>query len=96
MIPSTNWTDRAACSDVETEVFFPIIDRLTGRSRSPRRPDPYERARAICAGCEVKAECLDEALAIPWVDDQHGMFGGLEPRQRVPLRAQRRREGRAS
>lgn len=91
MIPRTDWTERAACRGVHIDVFFPVIDRLTGRTRSPRRPDAYAAARAICQSCDVQAECLDEALSIPWSDDQHGMFGGLEPRQRVPRRAQRRR-----
>ena len=90
MIPSTNWTDRAACRGLDTSaIFFPIVDGK--KPRSPRRPDPYEQARAICHRCEVQTDCLDEALALSWVDDQHGMFGGLSPRQRTELRQQRRR-----
>ena len=90
--PSPEWAENAACRGMSPDVFFPIEYRLTGRSRDPRRPDPYARARAICEGCEVRGDCLDESLSLPWSEDRAGMFGGLTPRERVPLRAQRRRD----
>ncbi|MDN5915657.1 MAG: WhiB family transcriptional regulator [Pseudonocardia sp.] len=36
-------------------------------------PDELERAKSLCAGCPVRAECLDGALARaePW-----GVWGG--------------------
>ena len=74
MIPSTEWTERAACRGMDPSIFFPIEDRLAARSRNPRRPDPYERARAVCAGCQVRQDCLDETLALPWSEDRAGMF----------------------
>jgi len=45
------WQAFAACRGVGTAAFFP-----TGRG------DPCTEARAICAGCEVRTECLAEAL----------------------------------
>lgn len=40
-------------------------------------------ARAICAGCPVKTECLDFALD---GGDHHGVFGGTSERERRSLR----------
>ena len=50
LIPAP-WTVDAACADADPAVFF--IDH--GRPAAP--------AKAICAGCPVRAECLDFALA---------------------------------
>ena len=92
MIPSPEWAENAACRGMDPDIFFPIEARLAARSRNPRRPDPYELARAICAGCQVRQDCLDETLALPWSEDLAGMFGGMTPRERVPVRAERRRQ----
>lgn len=61
--------ERAACRDVDPETFF---------------PDPSDRhgvaaARAICKGCPVAAECLEESLAL---DARYGIWGGLTPHER--------------
>ena len=80
MIPRTEWTEHAACRGMDPDIFFPT------------EGDTYARARAICDGCEVRDDCLDESLSLPWSEDRAGMFGGLTPRERVPLRAQRRRD----
>lgn len=93
MIPSTEWTERAACRGMDPDIFFPIDDRQPARGKAPRR-DVYAAARAICDGCEVRQDCLDESLSLPWSEDRAGMFGGLTPRERVPMRAQRNREAR--
>ena len=91
--PSPEWAENAACRGMDPDIFFPIDDRQPARGKAPRR-DVYATARAICDRCEVREDCLDEALAMPWSDDRLGMFGGLDPRQRDPLRAQRNREAR--
>lgn len=72
-----SWTDRAACVDVPTEVFFPVAPRGCGRVA-------YEPARKICAGCPVRSECLADALENePQSNGQrYGFVGGLTPRQR--------------
>ena len=43
----------AACTTADPEIFFP----------SRRVPDAGEEAKAICADCPVRAECLEYALA---------------------------------
>lgn len=46
-------------------------------------------ARALCADCPVKAECLEYALEFPPAD-MHGVWAGLTSRQ---LAAEQRRRG---
>ena len=45
-------------------------------------------ARAICAACPVRGQCLAYAIT---ADERFGIWGGLDPRQRRTLR--RRLEG---
>ena len=40
-------------------------------------------AKRICSGCEVRAECLEYALAH---DERFGIWGGLSERERRRLR----------
>jgi WhiB family redox-sensing transcriptional regulator len=42
--------------------------------------------KRICHGCPGRAECLALALSFPAVEDQWGVFGGLDPNQRRRLR----------
>ena len=55
-----SWQDRARCAGAGLELFFPD----GGDTR---------RAKAFCAGCPVKDDCLDGALTRrePW-----GVWGG--------------------
>lgn len=41
-----------------------------------------EHLFAVCAACEVRAECRDRSLAR---GDEYGIFGGLLPRERRAL-----------
>jgi WhiB family transcriptional regulator, redox-sensing transcriptional regulator len=61
------WHRRAACRGMGTSLFFPGLGE----------------SKAVCAGCEVRAECLDAV-----VSDQRapGIWGGLSERQRTQLR----------
>ncbi len=61
------WQDRALCAQTDPEAFFP---EKGGSTREAKR---------ICVGCEVKAECLDYALAN---DERFGIWGGLSERER--------------
>ena len=66
------WRDRAACRDVEPELFFPAAE--DGAARHAQ----VQAAKAVCAGCPVRVECLAEALArIPY-----GIAGGLTEHER--------------
>lgn len=67
------WTDRAACRDVDPEVFFPISRNAAAASE----------AIAICEGCPVRHECLTVALTRAEV----GVWGGTTEAQRRRIRA---------
>lgn len=64
-----DWTDLAACWGMDPELWFPLGDGAP--------------AKAVCAGCPVRAECLAFALE-HGLDD--GIFGGLDAADRRALR----------
>ncbi len=77
------WREHAACIDAPTDWFF------------PRLPwDTTDRALALCMGCEVRVECLMEALAEETGASGRevvGIRGGLSAEERrVVLRKRRR------
>lgn len=61
---STDWFEDAACQDAPTDVFFPASESHS------------DVAKAVCAVCPVREECLEHALAIRPSD---GVWGGLTP-----------------
>lgn len=74
------WRDLAACSGRGTEAFFPI-----GHTR---RSERLERAaKAICATCPVRDDCLFFALETMQND---GIWGGLNEDELRALRRTRR------
>ena len=66
-----SWQERSLCAQTDPEAFFP---EKGGSTREAKR---------ICSGCEVRAECLDYALAH---DERFGIWGGLSERERRRLR----------
>jgi WhiB family transcriptional regulator, redox-sensing transcriptional regulator len=66
-----SWQERALCAETDPEAFFPE------KGGSPRE------AKRICTGCEVRAECLEYALAN---DERFGIWGGLSERERRRMR----------
>jgi WhiB family redox-sensing transcriptional regulator len=69
-MPDPYWRDEALCREVDLTIFFP----QKGENSRP--------AESICARCEVRAECLAEALRarIKW-----GIWGGTTERERRKL-----------
>lgn len=63
--------ERAACRAFDGALFFPDAD---GDIETPLR---------ICAGCPVRAECLDYALESR---QRYGIWGGTTERERRRLR----------
>lgn len=77
LTPASPWRARAGCASVDDpDIFFP--------------PDGGDdtRARRICGKCPVQGECLDYALA---VDEECGIWGGLDPHERWNLKRRRAR-----
>lgn len=77
------WLDSAACLGEPLDLFYPVgAGGVTGQ------------AHRLCAGCPVRAECLDEVMAQERgarLSLRYGYRAGLTPRQRWRL-AQRRGE----
>lgn len=65
------WQERALCAQTDPEAFFP---EKGGSTREAKR---------VCSGCDVRAECLEYALAN---DERFGIWGGLSERERRRLR----------
>lgn len=78
------WRDRAACLGADPELFFPY-----GYSSQYQRQ--IDAAKAVCADCPVRAECLDHAINGKPSFDTDGIRAGLDPDQRTRLRRLRSR-----
>lgn len=73
-----SWRQRAACRDVDPELFFPPLgDRYAAAD-----------AREVCARCPVRDACLEWAMD---AGVEYGVWGGLTGHERKALRAERRR-----
>ncbi|TYC15506.1 WhiB family transcriptional regulator [Actinomadura syzygii] len=72
-----HWSDHAICRGADPDLFFPI-----GYS-APVLKAQEDAAKAICANCPVKAECLSWALQ---VGEPDGVWGGTTPEERRYLR----------
>jgi WhiB family redox-sensing transcriptional regulator len=81
------WHARAACIDYGPNLWFPPQTTAWAvwqdRGSVAHRTDPFAEARAICARCPVRAECLADGLTH---DEGYGMIGGLDPAQRKKMR----------
>jgi WhiB family transcriptional regulator, redox-sensing transcriptional regulator len=65
------WQERALCAQTDPEAFF------------PEKGGSTREAKKVCLSCEVRAECLEYALAN---DERFGIWGGLSERERRRLR----------
>jgi WhiB family redox-sensing transcriptional regulator len=78
------WQFRAACRGEDSSLFF-APNYFERKEQKDARED---RARAICARCPVRMDCLEYALRIR---EPHGIWGGLnELERRNVLRARER------
>ncbi|GAA4672419.1 MULTISPECIES: WhiB family transcriptional regulator [Amycolatopsis] len=67
-----SWVHDAACREESPELFFPV-----GTSGPALRQTA--RAKAVCAGCPVRSECLEWALES---GQDAGVWGGLSEDER--------------
>lgn len=67
-------TTQANCIDAPPEIFFPE-NVYTNRF-------DIMRAKMICDGCPVKAECLTQAIT----NDEYGIWGGTTREERRSMR----------
>ncbi len=66
-----SWQERALCAQTDPEAFF------------PEKGGSTREAKKVCVACEVRAECLEYALAH---DERFGIWGGLSERERRKLK----------
>lgn len=69
------WKNDAACTGLDPDLFYP--PPVGGRAQA-------QAAKAVCAGCPVRLECLAYALAS---GEELGIWGGLSERERRKIRA---------
>lgn len=71
--PERDWRSDALCTQIDPALFF------------PKKGDAGQakQAKAICARCPVREQCLTAALE---ADERFGIFGGLSVRQRDALK----------
>lgn len=69
--PRAPWMDEAACKGLDPAIFYP-----------PHAEIAF--AKAICARCPVREECLVHALRY---NETRGVWGGTSERQRRPMHA---------
>lgn len=69
------WVDRAACAGTDPALWFPD----TGEHAT--------QARAICAGCPVRTDCRDYAIA---AEEQGGIWGGMGRDERLEWKRRQR------
>ena len=95
------WLQDALCKGTDTRLFFAetgdihtqrqavtfcngtlteTVDPKTGLSATTGQP-----------GCPVRLQCLDYALSFPQDQDNHGVYGGTLPSQRVTIRSAARK-----
>lgn len=66
-----SWQGDAACKGMDVNMFFPEPG-FNGNADA-------QKARAICATCPVKQQCLDDAIIYQY---EQGIFGGMSQKER--------------
>jgi WhiB family redox-sensing transcriptional regulator len=82
---AANWRSASACLSADPDLFFPI-------STAGPAKQQITRAKTICAGCQVRQECLEFAVSH---DLAHGIWGGTTPEDRQRDRRRKRRAAAA-
>lgn len=70
-----SWWSRAACKDLDPDLFHPI---------GPSAAQGIEAARRICRACPVSRQCLNLAIEL---GEPAGIWGGRTPEERRLIRA---------
>jgi WhiB family transcriptional regulator, redox-sensing transcriptional regulator len=65
------WMLHGACRQADPELFFPVATRETAGRQ-------IESAKAVCAPCPVRADCLSYALEVK----AEGIWGGTTQQER--------------
>jgi WhiB family transcriptional regulator, redox-sensing transcriptional regulator len=79
------WRTDAACASLDTNLFFP--DPEVDEDVLPR----IASAKAVCAECPVRQDCLEFAIRTRQLD---GVWGGHTPEERRSIRRRRQAAAR--
>jgi WhiB family redox-sensing transcriptional regulator len=86
--PAWGWQDEAACRGDEVLLFFG-----PDGERQPEREIRERKAKAVCAACPVRIQCLDYAVSRP---EKYGVWGGMNEDERASERRRRMRRANAA
>src|SRR5437667_5698481 len=86
--PNWGWQDAAACRGEDLMLFFG-----PDGERQPERDVRERKAKAVCASCPVRIDCLNYAVARP---EKYGTWGGLNEDERSAERRRRMRRANAA
>jgi WhiB family redox-sensing transcriptional regulator len=81
--PNWGWQHAAACREEDVILFFG-----PDGERQPERELREQKAKALCASCPVRMDCLNYALSRP---EKYGSWGGLNEDERAVERRRRMR-----
>lgn len=81
-----DWWEVAACRTADPDLFFPVAPSGPGRTEA-------DRAKAMCAVCRVRRQCLQFALA---THQSHGIWGGTTEEERRVRAAAREHAAQAA
>jgi|SRR5271165_723954 len=81
--PNWGWQDAAACRAEDVILFFG-----PDGERQPEREIRERKAKALCASCPVRMDCLNYALSRP---EKYGSWGGMNEDERAAERRRRMR-----
>lgn len=76
---------QASCTEHDPETWFPLDEKRESRSLP----------KSICGGCELRGPCLAAAMAMEGnrsAAARHGVWGGLDERERASLARRQRRD----
>jgi hypothetical protein len=95
------WLKEALCRGTDTRLFFAetgdihtqrqAVTFCNGTLTETVDPKTGSSATTGVAGCPVRLQCLDYALSFPQDQDNHGVYGGTLPSQRVTIRSAQRK-----
>jgi WhiB family redox-sensing transcriptional regulator len=75
------WLPQARCIGQDPDLFFPVGSAEPALAQT-------SRAKEICGGCPVRADCLEWSLV---TCQDAGVWGGLDEEERRIIRRARRR-----
>jgi WhiB family transcriptional regulator, redox-sensing transcriptional regulator len=77
------WMADGLCRQVDPDLFF---EASTERYEVKTSDERQSIAKAVCAKCPVRRECLEYALTH---DERYGIWGGATERERRELKRRR-------